>query len=184
MIQLHQDYLLFKTVNGEAIPCSAEVLAIELVGASATTLDPELIRHAAAAVLHYYKHDLGRSFVSVADFSMMLERVLAGLGVNLSSSEAGDAKRIAVCDLRKLAFDSGKGFELAFFPHLREEMQKKLTGSPRVLRFQGLRGCVKQILGAKRWTNRCQELNDQIVDFLRHCLVTSGPPPSCGLDIR
>lgn len=184
MIQLHQDCLLFKTDNGGSIPCSVEVLAIELVGESAAHLDPELVRQAASAVLHYFKHDLGRTTVSVADFSMMLERVLASLGVNIKSASVQDPTAVDAFDLRKLAFDSGKAFELAFFPQLREALRRRLADSPRVLRFRGLRGCVKQILGAKRWSSRCQALNDQIVDYMRQCLSTAAPDLSCGLVVR
>ena len=184
MIQLRQDCLLFKTDKGESIPCSVEVLAIELVGESAAHLDPELVRQAASAVLHYFKHDLGRTTVTVADFSLMLERVLASLGVNIKSASVHDPTAGDVFDLRKLAVESGKAFELAFFPRLREALRKRLADSPRVLRFHGLRGCVKLILGAKRWSSRCQVLNDQIVDYMRQCLTISAPALSCGLVVR
>jgi hypothetical protein len=184
MIQLHHDYLLLETSNGETIPCSAELVAVELVGKSAPAQDLEVVKQAAAAVLYYFKHDLGRDSVSIGDFSVALSRVLTSFGVKISEDDSADAGPEEVSDLRQLACDSGKGFELAFFPHLREELRKKLSGSPPVLKFQGLRGCVKQLLGAKRWNHRCQELNDQIVVYLRECLSSEEPSISCGLVVK
>ena len=76
MILLRSDCLVFKMNNGESVPCSAETLTIELLGDSAALVDPELIKHAAAAVLYYFKTDLDQTIVSVPDFSRALEKVL------------------------------------------------------------------------------------------------------------
>jgi hypothetical protein len=38
------------------------------------------------------------------------------------------------------------------------------------VRFRGLRGCVKQLAGARRWNPHCRQLQDRIVDYLRQCL--------------
>jgi hypothetical protein len=87
-------------------------------------------------------------------------------------------------DLRKLAFESGKGFELIFFPRLRDELRKSLQESPGVIRFQGLRSCVKQLMGAHRWSPRCEKLSDQIVAFLRLCWSSEVAPAGCALVVR
>ena len=44
MIQLHRDYLLFETAQGQIIPCSAEFVAVELIGEAVGKLDPELVQ--------------------------------------------------------------------------------------------------------------------------------------------
>ena len=55
--------------------------------------------------------------------------------------------------------------------HRRDKLRAEaiLQDRPRVLRFCGLRDCVKQIAGARRWTSRCRDLEEQIVGFLREC---------------
>ena len=63
----------------------------------------------------------------------------------------------------------------------REEMRRKLDLCPQVLRFRGLRVCVKQLTGSKRWTRRCQVLHDQIVDYLRTCLGAEKGAAACAL---
>lgn len=177
MIQLHSDCLVFKMSTGETIPCSAELVTIELIGQAVDALDPYLIRQAAASVLHYFKHELGRSHVTLGEFSTALETALRGLGLDVKSAEdppaslppTGSASlAVEESDLRLLACESLKGFELAFFPRLRDELSERMDRAPRVMRFKGLRGCVKQLVGARRWTGRCQQLNDQIVEFIRH----------------
>ena len=65
MIQIHPGYLFFKMSGGQSIPCSAEVATVELMGDAAELCDPELVRSAASAVLHYFKSELGRDCVRV-----------------------------------------------------------------------------------------------------------------------
>lgn len=179
MIQLHPDCLIFETSSGESIPCSAEVVTIELVGDA--QLDPEIVREAAAAVVYYFRNELGRDNVSIAEFSRALQKVLMRLGYEVTSADAqpGDSDgmeeafdRLAVANLAELASSSGKGFELFFFQRLRTELKNHLQTSPRIVRFQGLRTCVKQLAGRRRWCPRCEALSDQIVDYLRECFCT------------
>jgi hypothetical protein len=170
MIRLPSDCLVFETLTGESIPCTAQFMTIELVGQETSHIDSELLQHVTAAVVYYFKEELGRCSVTVGEFAEALELVLRQFGLSIRSPQPGESSTsVIVSDLRQLASESGKGFELVFFPRLRSELQKNLTGSPRVLRFHGLRGCVKQLAGAQRWSARCQELSDQIVDFLRSC---------------
>lgn len=172
--------LVFKTAS-DLIPCQAGEVCIELVDQSASGLDPELIRNAAAGVLHYFRV-LGRESITVAEFSEALIKVLRGFGMDVdAASERVEATVVAEADLRQLASESGKAFELAFFPRLREEIDAQVRQSPQVIRFVGLRSCVKQLAGAQRWSSRCQNLNDQIVDYLRSCLTQSAAPRNCAL---
>ncbi|HEX3889765.1 MAG TPA: hypothetical protein VHX90_02850, partial [Verrucomicrobiae bacterium] len=78
MIALSTDCLLFKLTNGESVPCSAEMISIEIVGNSDNLLDPEMLRHAAASVFHYFKVELERETVTVGEFAGALEKVLRG----------------------------------------------------------------------------------------------------------
>lgn len=181
MIQLHRDYLLVETSPGQIIPCSAELVAVELVGEAAGGIDPLVVQEAAAAVLHYFRQDLGWTTVSVGDFSRALEQALQALGIRLE--DAADSPKVRTIDLRQVASSAERGFELSFFPKLRNLFQTTLGESPSVLRFHGLRGCVKHLVGAKRWSRQCQSLNDQIVGYLRACLETESAAKSCDLVI-
>jgi hypothetical protein len=185
VIQLHSDALWFQTGQGELIPCSAETIAFELVDASGKALDSELVRNAAKAVLHYFQEDLGRSQVTVGDFAQVFASVLRSFGLQVSAPEGTPAAgRVADADLCRLAADSGQGFELVFFAKLRGALRQSLAVSPEVVRFRGLRGCVKQLAGARRWNPQCQRLSDQIVAFLRDCLRSEPQTASCSLLVQ
>jgi len=197
MIALAYDCLLFQTSNGESIPFSAEMISVELTGEGIGSFDPEFLKHAASAVFHYFKHDLGRVTVTVGEFAGALEKVLRGFGLQSEADEQNGEhpgeyeenkenevfaeRRVLKSDLRSLACESGKGFELFFFPRLRDEMRQQLLLDPEVLHFRGLRSCVKQLTGARRWSPRCQTLQDQIVEFLRNCFTTEANQPNCAL---
>jgi hypothetical protein len=199
MIQLKTDCLIFQTGQGEQIPCSAEWVTFELMGESAEVVDPEVVRHASAAVLYYFKHELQRESVSVGEFALALEKVLRSFGLSVSAEPQIQApatpsggpsqapaqlssRRVLESNLKDLASSAAsEGFELLFFPQLRQELKRNLDQSPHVLRFHNLRDCVKQLAGARRWSQRCQKLHDQIVDFLRSCWETEPARRSCAL---
>ena len=185
MIQLHPDYLIFQTSQGELIPCSAESVTIELIGDASSVLDPDTVRQAAAAVVHYFKQELGQETVSVGDFSQALERVLNSFGYDVSTSNSDEAPdlRMTVSDMSEIARSSG-AFELTFFQCLREEFHRQARTSPDVVSFCGLKPTVKAMVGAKRWCDRCEKLSDQIVEFLRECLIVEKANESCALVVR
>ena len=188
MILLRQDCLEFKTTDGEAIPCTAQQMTVELLGECAHLIEEDIVKNAAEAVLHYFKTELGRTSVTTAEFSQALEQVLRGLGFEVQSQASVGTgttpPRVVEYDLRHLAFQSGKGFELIFFSRLRDELRLKLGESPTIVEFRGLRGCVKQLMGRKRWGSRCQRLNDHIVEYLRTCLSAEVAGRSCALVVR
>jgi len=169
MITLAQDCLLFHLGNGEKVPFSASMISVELVGETSGSLDPEVASQVAKAVFHYFKNELGRQSVTADEFARAMEKVLRGFKLPSSGKAAEADARVIESDLSRLARDSAGGCELLFFPNLRNELRQHLRQKPRLLRYSGLRDCVKQIAGARRWTPRCRDLEEQIVSFLRQC---------------
>jgi hypothetical protein len=178
MIALRTDCLLFALPNGESVPCSMEMISVEIVGEAQNALDRDLLRHAAGSVFHYFKHELQRESVTVVEFSRALEKVLSHLGYPIHAHESNHA------DLRQLLREAGDGRELSFFPRLRDELRVQLRSSSRVVRFHGLRGCVKQLAGARRWSHRCEALQDQIITYLRECLSAEPEQKQCALVVE
>ena len=182
MIQLHPDCLIFRTSQGELIPCSAESVTIEMIGDASSLIDPETVREAAAAVVHYFKYDLHRDTVSIAEFSEALQRALRCFGFDVSTSTFENGVPNGT-DLRELA-RAADDYELVFFQRLREEFIRQAKDSQEVVRFWGLRDCAKQITGAKRWGHGCERFSEQVVDFLRNCLMVEPGAQSRGLIVR
>jgi len=171
MITLASDCLVFELTSGERVPYSADMVSVELDSESAELFDSEFVHHAAKAVFHYFKHELGRQSVSVGEFTGALEKVLCGFAATAENSPARPPRgRVLESDLHRLARESGAACELLFFARLRAELQRHLRQEPRMLRFRGLRRCVKQLIGARRWGRRCRNMEGEIVAYLRQCL--------------
>ena len=183
MIALASNCILLKQPNGEFLPTDSATIAIEVVTEGESTLDEAFVKEASAAVLHFFKNEQGRDSVTIAEFAEALEKVLKGFDSGPASAAATDepAPRVIEADLQELADESGEAFELNFFPRLRNVVRSRLMLSPRVLHFRGLRNCVKRLTGARRWTVRCQVMQEQIVQFLRECLNAEPHPETCSL---
>lgn len=203
MIDLRTDCLLLVQGNGEALPCSAEDLAFEIIGPG--HVSKEILRQCAAGVLHYFKQDLHRSRITLEEFSHALVRVLAGLGFDVEVTELGaadesgqasipgketaprEATAVATVrhlDLGGIAAEVGKLGELEFFPRLRALLNDGMASGPCTLDCHGLRPAVKALLGRKQWTPACRELEGRIVESLRRwCRTRAGAGPA-GLLVR
>ncbi|HXG49230.1 MAG TPA: hypothetical protein VNO52_16520 [Methylomirabilota bacterium] len=182
MILLRHDCLVFRTGDGQNVPCSVEAVTVELLGEAASLIEPHVIRNAALAVLHYFKSELGRTTVSVTEFSKALEVALKSLGLDVASGHPWPGPvRVIDADLACLVPNGDENLEMAFFQRLRDELRRHLAKSPDVLRLRGLRHCVQRLVGAKRWNPRCQRLHDQAVDYVRRCLRAEKPQPDHAL---
>lgn len=191
------------------IPCTAEEIALELSLDDGQSFDPEVLKNAAAAVLHYFRFELEREEVSLKEFASALRKVLKDLGFDLqeqavkiapassaglavSKTESGPSSPVNVIpleepadtpcvavevatgstieiDLGSLEKRSDAG-ELQFFQSLKADFLERLRSNPQIIVCYGLRGCAKNLCAARRWSDRCQELSDDIVGFLRACL--------------
>ncbi len=185
MIQLADNFLFFKLPSGESVPFSAEMISVKLADNDGKTFEQDFVEHAAASVFHYFKNDLGRKTVSVAEFASAFESVLNGLGLQLDSGRVAELREEAATkDLQLLAFHAGNACELAFFPRLRLAVHAQFQLTPRLVRFHGLRGCVKRLLGAERWSPRCDRLRDHIVEFLRRTVHQETSGNACALVVE
>ena len=186
MILLRPDCLVFKMPGGDNLPCSAEEVTLELLGEAVNKLDHEVVQHAAHAVLHYFRIELERQVVTIGEFAETLAKVLRDLGlqVETDTAETAPARRVVDADLNHLVGETGREFELVFFDTLRQHLRAHLESSPHVVQFRGLRGCVKTMIGAPRWNQRCQKFSDQIVDYLRACLSAEPGAANCALVVR
>ena len=185
MILRQTECLVFCLSTGETLPLWPDMISVQLTGETAEVIEPEIIRESVAAVFHYFKHELGRRSVTAREFSEALKKALRHVHL------AGTSPRTLACtpptfecDLQRLAQQSDKVFELLFFPRLRHEMSRQLRQRVRVVHFYGLRGCVKQLAGARRWGARCQTLRDQIVAYLRACICTDNEGQDCALVVE
>lgn len=171
MIALSSNCLLFRTKTGESLPLTPEMISIEVLKEAEAGFDEEFVQHASDAVFHYFRHELGRDSVTVAEFAAALEKVLKSFAKPEATPPPAPQVAVAETHLDQLAAESGAGCELLFFPALRTQLRQHLSARPRVVRFRGLRPCVKRMTGARRWTTRCRILEERIVAFLQECIT-------------
>src|SRR5437588_9612357 len=136
MIALSSDFMLFELGSGESVPFSADMITVELTGGTTSLFDADFVKHAAKAVFHYFRQELRRETVTMAEFAESIEKVLKGFALSVDSRLRPE-QAVAESDLSRLAFESGKGCELFFFPRLRDEVRDQLRNRPRVLHFRG-----------------------------------------------
>ena len=186
MIALRDEFLLVAQEGGQFIPCSVEHLTFELAGEAAKQIDPEWMRQAAAGVLHYFKEELGKSHVTVEEFTSALSKVFQGLGLTAEAIPVDPAAPTTVTttteavlsanpavwrgDLRAIAVESVDLGELAFQKALLSQLAAALESGQQTVEFSGLRGCVKMITGRKIWCPECRKWSEWIVDLLRSWL--------------
>jgi hypothetical protein len=185
VIQRPSNYLAFETEDG-VIPCAVDDLAVELVGDGIVGLSTELLREASLGLLKYFREDLGREQVTVAEFAQALASVLQGFGFELKLEAAAEGtegeaepQRVAEIALDELVNDGEVALAGGFFPRIRSELHRRLEDAPTLVRLTGLRSCVKRLSKSPRWNGRCQRLNDQIVTYLRLCFAERPPGADC-----
>ena len=186
MIWLGSEYLMFQMPSGESVAFSSEAIAVEIVDETEGELDANMVKQAANAVYHYFKHELGRQTVTVSEFAAAMEKALEGFEISIVSTQTQrtGSSTVAEADLGRIARRAGRAFELEFFPRLRDELKQQLLTSPNVVRFTGLRNCVKELTGARRWSRRCTAMEDQIVGYVRECLTTDAADAKCMLVVN
>lgn len=167
MIALRRDCLLIASKDGPFIPCSMEHLTIEFVGPAAQMLNPEVLRHASAAVIHYFKVELGCEVVSTSQFTQALSKVLVGLGIVLEADPKDASPAVRVLDLGTLVSEASQLGELGFCWRLRSLLREFLSQKPERIEFRGLRGCVKVLADRQHWCETCERVESWIIDLVR-----------------
>jgi len=184
MIALKTNCLLFELANGESVPFCPEMISVEFMGELPPLFDSEFVRNAADAVVYYFKHELQRQTVTASEFAGALVKVLRGFSSEKDGAIRSRNTEVIESDLAQLMLQDAQEGELFFFPRLREQLRAQLSLEPREMHFHGLRDCVKVLAGAQRWTPRCADLRDQIVDFLRNCLTAEARTGGCALLVK
>ena len=175
MIALATDYLVFQMATGESAPFSADAISEELVGDSEGTYDPELVGHAANAVFHYFKHELGYQTVTLGEFAAALEKVLDELKrENRTFEDEGKTEDELKAEYRKIAerrvrlgLVLGKLGEQNGISVANDEVQRAIMGRAR--QFPGQEQQVFQFYASNPQAQaeiRAPLFEDKVVDFI------------------
>ena len=191
MIQLKTDCLIFQTNDGEQVPCSAEWVTLELMGEGAQIGRsrsrparlggrPALFQARIAAAVCFRGGIRRRVGKGPAQFRP--ERLCRSRSPVQARRRTARAPRswIAISE-RWPPAPPGRDSSCCSFRNCARNCNANWNNRPMCSASRGLRDCVKQLAGTPRWNRRCQNLNDQIVDFLRSCWQTESASQSCAL---
>ena len=182
MISLASDCLLFQLANGESVPFSAEMISVEVSGDSAGSSNriSSNTRPTRSSITSRTTSAARRS-PSPNSPARWKKSCAASASCRPRRPEAV-TPRPPVLDADLLHWRANPGWVVNCFSFPAcATNYGPLRSEPRLVRFHGLRGCVKQLAGARRWSPRCQTLQVQIVEYLRECLSAETRAGECAL---
>jgi ATP cone domain len=185
MIQLHSDVLWVEAEDGRLAPFDEQRLAmsIQKVAENVGQSDWWLAESIAAAVHAFGVKSRRDRIIPSKEIAEIVATVLATLGYDgISEAYAGDANRVAI-HLNELAWRTNTGFELEFFRQLDHALGAATNGRLVAMRIDGLRACVMQLRGTRRWTAGCRQLAEDIVEHVRGRVVRMRSPRAASLKL-
>ena len=128
----------------------------------------------AKGIIEYLRQRYPANTITVEELYEKISRALGVLGWSDVAAELQVGPPPLRISLAEIAREAGDGFELAFFMLLRERLAETcVTGSQQVQCY-GLKQGVKILKRARRWGARCQQLAEEIAEFLRAELNSYG----------
>ncbi|MEM0897797.1 MAG: hypothetical protein AAGJ79_13045 [Verrucomicrobiota bacterium] len=121
----------------------------------------------AQAVIEYLRERFHGTVITIDDLYEKIERVLSHLGWRDIACELEASPPPLRISLLEVARSASTGYELRFFEILRHRLRNTASASPRQIVVCDMKKAVKQLCGAQRWSNRCDDLRHEIVAFVR-----------------
>lgn len=126
-----------------------------------------LASYVVETAVFYLKSQYPRNAIPVPRVAELLGDILQVLGYgeiapHLELGQPGER-----LDLVDLVNEAGEGYELAFFNRLRERLQALIGSGTTDVDLVGLASCVKKLRSRKLWTRECDDLQQDIVSFVR-----------------
>ncbi len=185
MIQLHTDVLWVRAEDGRLAPFDEQRLALSIqkVAENVGHSDWWLAESIAAAVHAFAVKSRSERVIPSKEIADIVATVLATLGYDwISEAYAGDANRVAI-HLNELAWRTNAGFELEFFQQLDHALSAAANRRLVAMRIDGLRACVMQLRGTRRWTAGSRRLAEDIVEHVRERVVRMRSPRAASLKL-
>src|ERR1017187_49563 len=169
MIRLQQDIVWVKFEDGHMAPFDEQRLALSIqdVAERAGHSDWWLAECVAAEVHAYAGKCRSDGGMPTRELVEIVVAVLTTLGFEKISQAYAGREHCAAIHLNDLAARVGAAFELEFFRQLDRELAAASDHRLSMIEVDGLRACVMQLRGARRWNSGCRKLAEEIVDYVR-----------------
>ncbi len=185
MIQAQSDIAWVRFDDGHLAPFDERRLALSIQNTAARLGDADwwLAESIAAAVHAYAVKCRSDAIIPSKEIADIVVTVLSMLGFKELSQAYAKKKRRAEIRLGDLAGHVGTAFELEFFRQLDHALHAAADQRLSVLEVVGLRTCVMQLRGARRWTEGCRRSAEEIVEYVRERVARVRPAQAVCLQL-
>jgi hypothetical protein len=129
-----------------------------------------LAEHVGASVVEYFSRQVEENVVPFDRIVGAVREVLVAIGYDDVATHYEPSPPPLRVPLDQIARKTGPGFELQFFQLLDKALDDAAKSTTQTLHLNGLRDCVKLLLGAKIWRRECEQLRGEIVEHVRERL--------------
>jgi ATP cone domain-containing protein len=178
MIRLLEDVAWVKFADGRLAPFDEHRLALSIqrVAEGVGDADWWLAESIAAAVHMYAVKTRSDRIIPISEITEIVGAVLSTLGYEkISQAYEQGPKRVAI-RLHELMGRTNAVLELEFFQRLDRALGVAASSRLSVIEVNGLRTCVMRLRGARRWTEGCRRLAEEIVTHVRERVVRVRSP--------
>ena len=185
MIRLQDGIAWVRIGDGRLVPFDEHRLAVSIQEVAQHTGDSDwwLAESIAAAVHVYAVKSRSDGVIPSSEIAEIVATVLSTLGYQrVSEAYSGRTDHVAI-HLNELAGRRNTAFELEFFQRLDRALGAAANRRFLVIEVDGLRACVMQLRGARRWTAGCRRFAEDIVDYVRERVARVRPPQAAGLKL-
>lgn len=178
MIQLQEDVVWVKFEDGHLAPFDEQRLALSIQQVAERVGSPDwwLAESVAAAVHVFVGRSRSDGVIQSSEIAEIVAAVLSTLGYeNISRAYGSGTNRVAI-QLNELMGRMNAALELEFFQRLDRALGAAASHRIQVMEVNGLRACVMQLRGTRRWTTGCRKLAEEIVEHVRERVVRVRPP--------
>lgn len=178
MIQLHHQALFVIQKSGNTLPMEFNSLIDCLIQncSPSIEIDRGIWEKVTDCIIRHYRDELHQQSVDLDDFIELAQTLMSSFALALNHQKQFHPGQL---DLFETACCHGTGFELEFFLKIRSFLQNEVNltktqsadkkqmphGHP--LQITGLRRCAKYLSGRQRWSKRCVETRDEILNYVR-----------------
>lgn len=118
------------------------------------------------AVIEYLKNRFPKNTITIEELYKKIETALSFMGCDDIARTLEIVPPPVRISLMDIAHEAGSGFELEFFRILREKLiDTERCGTSQIICCE-LRRAVKHLCGAGRWNSLCQDLAEEINDYI------------------
>lgn len=159
------------------------VRSIRRAAACAGHHDWWLAESIAAAVHLFACENKDDRTVTAREVSDIVASLLSMLSFNDIARAYSGRQQHAEIWLDEVVARAGGGFELSFYRQLDAALGVASHREMETLRVLGLRGCVMQLRGDRRWSAGCRRLADEIVGYVRERVTRARPARAASLNL-